>query len=120
MSKLYSSTHSFQMVVQMSFMVTPAGFLMIVHHGVYSVMMMISETRGSVAGSSLLVKGRSLSRASALNPVVWPVAYIPYVIQRQSRKVGPSRTSIQVEQQLEPCITVGQDGVQLEVGVQQV
>ena len=54
----------------MSPRVTPLGFLMMVHHGLNSVMMMSSSTRGMVAGSSFAVNGMSRSRASWLYPPV--------------------------------------------------
>ena len=58
------------MVEQTSLMVTPRSFFTIVHHGLISVMMMISVTRGRVAGSSLAVKGKSRSRALGWMPPV--------------------------------------------------
>ena len=63
-------TDSFHIVVQTSLMVTPRSFLTIVHQGLISVMMMSSVTRGSVAGSSLAVKGKSRSRADGCIPPV--------------------------------------------------
>lgn len=57
-------THSLKIVVQISPSVTPCGFFTIVHHGLNSVMIMSSSTRGMVAGSSFAVKGISRSRAS--------------------------------------------------------
>src|ERR1700728_3816469 len=65
-------TDSFQIAVHRSLIVTPRSFLTIVHHGLISVIIMSSETRGRVAGSSLAVNGRSLSRASGLKPPVCP------------------------------------------------
>ena len=72
--RIRGQTYSFQMVVQTSCSVTPRSFLTIVHHGEDSQITTSSWTRGSVAGSSLAVKGRSLSRASGLNPEVEPVS----------------------------------------------
>lgn len=103
----------------MSFIVTPAGFFTIVHQGENSVMIMSSPTRGRVAGSSFAVKGRSRSRASALKPVACPEKRTMLLLGGRNG-CAMRRTSVQVEQELEAAVRVGEDRVELELAVKEV
>ena len=109
------------MVVQTSCNVTPFSFLTIVHHGEDSQMTINSWTRGSVAGSSLAVKGTSLSRASGLNPEVEP--------HHRAKKFGwrlrsicksTRLTGLEMEDEMESRVRVCEDGVELEFGLEEV
>lgn len=113
-------THSFQIVVQMSPSVTPRSFLMIVHHGLFSVMRISSPTRGSVAGSSFCVNCRSSSRAPGLKPPVWP-AYSNSIQKKFGGDgAGSMRTGLQVEDEVEAGVGHGHDGVQLQLRLQEI
>ena len=95
----------------MSPSVTPWGFLTIVHHGLISVMMMRVSTRGSVAGSSFAVNGKSRSRDSKLNPPVCPK------YDHERRKI-PTETSGhtggQIERKLETTLLSCKDWIEFQ------
>jgi len=79
-----------------------------------------SWTRGSVAGSSLAVKGRSLSRASGLNPEVDPVSPQKVLGRSTSNRGRGGLTGLEMEDEMEAGVRVCEDGVELEFGLEKV
>ena len=80
--------------------------------------MMRSVTRGSVAGSSLAVKGISRSLASLLNPPVEPEKRRKWIVYISKWMDQIHRTSHKIEYEVERAIHALEDRMQLEFGVE--